>query len=425
MQNEFDVIIIGAGATGLVAGLELALTGKKVLIIEAKDRTGGRIYTINNEETPIELGAEFVHGDLEQTRGLLKKANAELFELKGDIWRKEGTELHNSDFIEDYSLLQKKFKELDHDIPVKEFFEQYLNDQRDEELRKSLKNYVEGYYAADISFASTFALRDELQNSSDRQYRIEQGYETLIAYFQKEIIEKGCSVVLSSPVKEIRWQNEMVEAITETKTYRAKKCLVTVSLGVLQAGVIRFSPALPVHQKAAKALGFGPVVKVILLFRNAFWKNKTLTKEKNLSNMGFLFSEEDIPTWWTAYPKETAMITGWLGGPNAAKLKSSSSEEILDVALQSLSKIFEVTQSFLTNELIEHYYYNWMADPYTLGAYSFETVDSAQHKQFLKQPVDNTIFFAGEGLHEGPEIGTVEAALNSGREMAHKVVASF
>ena len=427
MQNEFDIIVIGGGATGLMAALELALTGKKVAIIEAKDRIGGRIHSLSKQdsEAPIELGAEFVHGDLELTQLLLKKAGAKTYKLNGDIWRKEGNKLHNSDFVEDYSLLNKKLKELQHDISVQQFFEQYLNEEKHNDLRKSLKNYVEGYYAADLSLASTFALREELQNSSDRQYRIEGGYQTLLNYFNKVLLDKGCSIFLSSPVKQIRWSNNKVAIEAARNTYIGRKCVVTVSLGVLRSEGLLFSPALPDKIDAAKALGFGPVIKIVLHWKSTFWKEKSFTQGKDLSSMGFLFSEEDVPTWWTTYPKEDPMLTGWLGGPNAERLKDAKEEELIERSLQSLSTIFGVTISFLRENLISQYMFNWTKDPYTLGAYSFDTLNSKEHKQILKQPVGNTIFFAGEGLHEGPEIGTVEAALISGRETAHQVIAAF
>ena len=74
-MEEYDVLVIGAGAAGLIAALEIALTGRKVCVIEAKEKSGGRINTVFNESNyPIELGAEFVHGDLPITMQILKKS---------------------------------------------------------------------------------------------------------------------------------------------------------------------------------------------------------------------------------------------------------------------------------------------------------------------------------------------------------------
>lgn len=235
MEKDFDIIVIGAGASGLNAALELALTGKKTAIIEAKDRIGGRIFTIHDNKIPlpVELGAEFVHGDLKHTKKLLRMAKARTYELNGDIWRKEDDKFHDSDFIEDYSILHKKFRELDHDMPVKEFCSRYLNGPEYEDLRKSLESYVEGYYAADPELASTLALKTELEKSSDKQYRIEGGYEKLIDFFRQRLEETGVQIWLSSPVTKIKCEKDSVIVESGETTFRASMVLVTVSLGVL------------------------------------------------------------------------------------------------------------------------------------------------------------------------------------------------
>src|SRR5687768_13124738 len=128
--NSYDVVVVGAGAAGLLAALELSLAGKKTAIIEARDRAGGRIHTINDQrfEMPVEMGAEFVHGKLGITLGLLKKAGANKTEVEGDIWRKKEEDLEKDEgFIEGYDEVQKKLKELKSDIPVAQFLREYLN----------------------------------------------------------------------------------------------------------------------------------------------------------------------------------------------------------------------------------------------------------------------------------------------------------
>src|SRR4051812_40063668 len=94
-ENSFDVIVIGAGAAGLMAAWELVQTGKTTAVIEARDYVGGRARTIQdkNFELPVELGAEFVHGDLELTKMLLKKAGVQQYNVSGEIWQDEGDEL--------------------------------------------------------------------------------------------------------------------------------------------------------------------------------------------------------------------------------------------------------------------------------------------------------------------------------------------
>jgi monoamine oxidase len=426
--NDFDVIVIGAGAAGLMAAWEIVQTGKTIAVIEAKDRIGGRIHTINdkNFEMPVELGAEFVHGDLELTRLFLKKAGADQYKVKGDIWQNEDESLdEQSDFIEDYSALNKKFKELKEDISVADFIKDCLKGKEFEEARFTLKNYVEGYYAADTHKASTFSLREELTTSDNEQYRVEGGYVKLTDYLHEQCKEKGVQFYLSHPVKEIKWKRDDVQVVTEQRDFSSKKVLITVPVGVLQSETIRFSPAIPEIITAAKKLGFGPVIKTLLQFDEAFWKNKEFTQGKDLDKLSFIFSKAIIPTWWTYYPKNVAMITGWSGGPHAEKIEDPGNEEVLLNALQSLSEIFKIDKKFLQQKLKGWHVANWVNDPYSCGGYSYDVVNGSKIKQILKQPIENTIFFAGEGLIDGPEIGTVEAALSSGRETAFQIVTSF
>ncbi len=143
---------------------------------------------------------------------------------------------------------------------------QYLYDPKYEELKKSLKSYVEGYYAADTAKASTFALRDELRKSSDEQYRVESGYQTLVDFLHTEFLQKNGSVHYSSPVSAIDWHNDDVKVITAQKTFIAKKIIITVPVGVLQSEQIKFSPGIESKIAAAKKAGYGPVIKIMLQF---------------------------------------------------------------------------------------------------------------------------------------------------------------
>ena len=427
-ENLFDVIVIGAGASGLMAAWEFVQSGKHTAVIEAKDYIGGRIHTIQdaNFELPVELGAEFVHGNLELTKLILKKAGVETYPVKGDIWQNEDQSLdEQNDFIEDFSALQKKFKEVKEDIGVAEFFEKHLQGKEFEELRFTLKNYVEGYYAADTGKASTFALKEELTHSDDQQFRVEGGYKKLVDYLNRQCEEKGVQFFLSQPVKEIQWKKDEVNVITAQGNFSARKILITVPVGVLQSETIRFSPAIPGIIEASKKLGFGPVVKTLLQFDKAFWKNKEFTQGKDLDKLSFIFSKATIPTWWTYHPKNVAMLTGWSGGPHANDLKDLSRKEILGKALESLSEIFTIDINKLQQLLRGWHVANWVDDPYSCGGYSYDVVNGNKIKQIITEPTEDTLYFAGEGLYVGPEIGTVEAALYMGMDTAHKMIAGF
>jgi monoamine oxidase len=176
---------------------------------------------------------------------------------------------------------------------------------------------------------------------------------------------------------------------------------------------------------AAKKLGFGPVIKTLLQFDKAFWKDKVNTQGKNLDDLSFIFSKSMIPTWWTYHPKQVAMLTGWSGGPHAEEIKDLSESEIIQKALISLSEIFSINVVKLQKKLKSWHVANWVNDPYSCGGYSYEVVNGSEIKQALLKSIENTIYFAGEGLYDGPEIGTVEAALSTGRETAYQMITHF
>ena len=153
----------------------------------------------------------------------------------------------------------------------------------------------------------------------------------------------------------------------------------------------------------------------MLEFKEAFW-------EKKKKGIGFLLTNEIIPTWWTQSPSSYPLLTGWAGGPQAWTLENKDDESILDLALRSLSNVFQKTVDELKQMLTASAVANWIKDPYSIGAYSYDTVGSMEAKKLLNTPIGETIFFAGEAFYEGPSIGTVEAALVSAKNVVEKIV---
>jgi len=429
-MNKTDILIIGGGAAGLMAARELSRKGKTVLILEAGYRLGGRIHTVTDAafDKEIELGAEFVHGALPVTLGLLHEYYIPYDKVKGELWHvRHGDAENEDDFIEeDYSdVLARRLRELEEDMSLEEFLDTYFINDKYRDLRSSVKGFVEGYDAADISRASTFAFREEWLKEENDQFRIKGGYVKLVDALARDAQQHGCVIHLSSPVKEVKWKKHQVTVITQQgEQFEASKVLVTVSPGILIAPAdvdssVAFNPALEKKQEAAKAVGYGGVIKVILQFKTAFWKKDG--EHRRMKDLSFILSDAPIPTWWTQFPHHSATLTGWLGGAATQSMKEATPEEILAEAIRSVAYIFKETESSINSRLMAWRVANWNSNPYYLGAYSYTTVDAEEYRKVLGKPVEDTVFFAGEAIYEGSARGTVEAALISGRDAAEQM----
>jgi monoamine oxidase len=425
-----DVIIIGAGAAGLMAAYTLVKAGRKVTVLEARNRIGGRIHTTNNEPftNPTELGAEFIHGNLPVTLRVIKEANLELLPVDFEMWHYSNGSFEQSDeFVEHWEQFLECVNKLEHDMPLYDFLQQNFSGDEYIKMLTQIENYVSGYDTADIRDASVFALRNEWNHEDeDAQQRIKGGYSVMIDYLAKVCTDNGSEILLNSPVtKIVREQNRVRVFTSNGKQYEADKIIIALPLGVLQAhnentGAIQFTPSLPEHSEAFKSIGFGAVIKIVLEFDEAFWEGESITQlaGESLSTMGFLFTEEIIPTFWTQAPLHSKLFTGWLGGLPALEMKHFTDDHIMTLVLESLSNVFKISPGALKDKLVGFNVANWTADPFTRGSYAYDMVGSAEAKKIIVQPVNQTIYFAGEYLYDGPAIGTVEAALTSGENVA-------
>ncbi len=421
-----DVIVIGAGAAGLMAAYTLAQQGKKIIVLEARDRCGGRIHTVN-QDPHFELGAEFIHGNLPVTLNLLQTAGIKYHHAGGEMWEyKNGSFKIGENVIPDWDKLMEKLNALQQDCTMTEFLQREFGGDEYAALRSSVNKYIAGYDTADPNKASALALKNEWQNEDeDAQYRIDGGYHEMIKFLMDAIISAGGEIYLHARINVVQWQKDNVAVVAvDGMTYYAKCVLIALPLGVLQKSTVKFEPPVPQQETALQGMGYGAIIKVLLQFKEIFWEDEQTRKltGKDPKQMAFILSDEKIPTWWTQAPVHNNVLTGWLGGPAAAAKKNVNKDDLLTDAIQSLANIFKRSADELKNKLQLAHIVNWTADPYTCGSYAYDTVKSESSRQLLNKGIDETLFFAGEYLYSGPAMGTVEAALASGQTTANKIL---
>jgi monoamine oxidase len=418
-----QIIVIGAGAAGLMAARELARAGRKVTILEARDRCGGRIHPLPTAEFgyPAEGGAEFIHGEAPVTHGLLREARLSLLPIQGTPWTMEDGKLVRRDSQDSHEAeLHKALQELKNDLCVAEFLRRYFADPKYDRLRHSIEQMVEGYDAADPERASTFALRNEwMDGGRSTQARIAGGYGALIDFLVAECRREGTAIRLGSAVTAIETLhggNVLIRSATGG-TFVGGTAVLTVPPPVLQ------DIALPVDVReraaAAEQIGFGNVIKILLRFETRWWADQ----RQDLRNLSFLLSDERIPVWWTQLPDKRPVLTGWFGGSKIEALAHLQEHPLIEAGIASLADIFELPKKQVKRGLVASRAINWRNDPFARGAYSYATLGTRHAQAALASTDGSAVLFSGEALYRGKDMGTVEAALSSGLETAQHILA--
>ncbi|HXQ30314.1 MAG TPA: NAD(P)/FAD-dependent oxidoreductase [Gemmatimonadales bacterium] len=418
MTRTPDVLILGGGVAGLTAARDLSLAGTRVLVLEARDRLGGRVVTHHTPEGPVELGAEFVHGAFPEILGVVQEAGLRLRESNLRSATAEHRERGNYFAAMDRILRLASLEAAD------ESFQQ-LVDRADvePEIKTRALRLVEGYHAADPGRTSVRALvrntaADE-RPGADRQFRFADGYDSLVTAISQRANERECEVRLNVVVTAIEWrQKQVVVRTTAGETFTAPRVIVTVPLGVLKSGAIHFVPVLDAKQRALSLLEMGTVARVSLCFGGEFW-----SKQGRFSGDGFLFTGvSPFRVWWVSNPPPFPVITGWAAGPPASGLALLSEQERVDRAIDAFAAVLEWDALRLRHEVRVGFSHNWQADPFSRGAYSYAGVGGMDAGAELGEPVQGTIFFAGEATESDGQNATVHGAIASARRVAQEVL---
>lgn len=418
-MNNRSVLVIGGGIAGLAAARELARNNVFTTVIEAKNRFGGRIHTIHDDEAPVELGAEFVHGQNKSLMEAIRRARLKTLPVP-DKHRL----FANGRFkdINIWDIIGGIFNRIDIHKPDCSM-EEFLNAEAIAEPEASLvRNFINGFDAAHTGRISAHARRRAEYSAEhmgmDIQLRVANGYSALVEEFVKEIENYGGRLLRSTAALNIRWEKGSVEVVAERNNrhemFLTDAAVITLPLGVLKTNEVKFEPSLAEKMEAANALEMGNVVRIVFLFKDAVWED-----------FGFIHApSEAVPTWWS--DSRGALLVGWAGGPRADALLDSSSAELERTGLDILGKlIFEGESAFtIRKRLVASFYHNWAADPHIRGAYSYIPVNGLDLPKLLAAPVADTLFFAGEATVTDGVTGTVFGALETGLRAAQEILNS-
>ncbi len=407
-------MIIGAGAAGLAALRELQRAGLRAVCIEALRRIGGRIYTVHDAATSaaIELGAEFVHGRPPEIFDLIAEARLPVVERVHEVHHPED----DGGARDDGAMwgLMSAMEDAAAGGPDMSFAEFAARAQFSDGAKRAATRYVEGFNAAHAEIVGIHSLAQEAKAAEaiegDRAFHLAQGYDSVA----RALAPEGATLRMNTIAERVEWKPGEVSVQVRAadggarETFTARCAIVTVSLGVLQAGAIAFDPEPVEALGAARALAFGNAMRVTLRFERAL----------GFVRPGFLLSDEPVfPTWWSAAPEPAAVITGWSAGPKADVLLGLGREAVIERAVESLGRIGGKLPA-----IAAAYFHDWQADPFFRGAYSYVPAGKLWARAALAEPVSDTLYFAGEAANVSGHGATVHGAIESGRRAARRVI---
>lgn len=422
--NHRQVIVIGAGLSGLAAARDLGAEGQDVLVLEARERIGGRLWTSNKwSDMPLDLGATWIHGVIgNPLTELAKEAEAEQLETsyersiqydtngdelsaqrRADLHRLQTSALHawkmaqNED--QDVSIRQV-IDTLEHKLQANPAARQLLNFIISSEVEQEYAGSARQLSAHWYDSAKSFDGEDKL---------FVKGFQVIVDW-----LSEGLEIRTGQVVQRIDWSGTPVRIVTKSGDFTADKVLVTLPLGVLKAGRVEFVPRLPAKTTAAiSQLDMGVLNKCYLRFPKVFWP-------ADVDWLEYIPEKHGEWTEWVSFVRvaDKPILLGFNAGDRGRAIESLSDDQIVGSAMDTLRVIFGKDIPAPDDFQITR----WGSDPFAVGSYSFNPVGSHPRlRRELAQPLLNRLYFAGEATEQN-YFGTAHGAYLSGIRGAKEIL---
>ena len=423
-EKKEKIIVVGAGMAGLSAARILQDKGYEVMLLEARERIGGRVHTSHEwPDTPLDMGASWIHGvEGNPITALAEAVDAERIVTdydNGILYDNEGRLLGDRGWeeVEEYEAIIEeaiaKASQSDEDQSlmdaVRDLIDiESLSAKEQRQLNLVLNYKMEQEWAADVEVLSaSYADDDEAFGGDDVVFP--NGYHEII-----EHVAGGLDIRLGHVVQKITYNEEGVVITTNKGTFTGDRAVITLPLGVLQRRSVQFDPPLPrAKEKAIDTLGFGVLNKLYLRFPHAFW-------QKEPEWIFYLSAKRgEWSEWFNLYPYiEEPILLAFHAGRFGRAVEALSDNEMVADAMMVLRNLYGDDIPNPNAWQITR----WARDPFALGSYSFPAVGSNyQMREELAKPVANRLFFAGEAT-EPDYPSTVHGAFLSGKREAERII---